>query len=201
MTLAPRRSNDLGFTMIEAVFAVALFAIIAIKVALVMDSAGRSYREESRQAALEDQARAVLERIALAVMGSDRDGLNPDQASPLSSNQLTYQVNLGVQDGQVVWSDPERITTDGANGEQIVWLENPGAAQERRIVWANIARPFLEGELLNGADDNGNGLVDETGLSFDVDGSKVSIRLTLSRPGEEGVELVRTVETEATCRN
>ena len=145
--------------------------------------------------------RRVLERIALAVMGSDREGLNPESFAPTSSNQLTYQVNLGVENGEVVWSDPERITTDGVDAEQVVWLENPGAAEERRVVWANIARPFLEGEFANGVDDNNNGLVDESGLSFDIDGSKVAIRLTLSQPGSEGQELVRTVETEATCRN
>ena len=196
-----RQKARRGFTAIEAVFAVALLAVIITKVALVMDSASDAYTSESRQAALEDQARRVLERIALAVMGSDREGLNPESFAPTSSNQLTYQVNLGVQDGQVVWSDPERITTAGAQAEQVVWFENPGAPAERRVVWANIARPFLEGEFANGVDDNNNGLVDESGLSFDIDGSKVAIRLTLSQPGSEGQELVRTVETEATCRN
>lgn len=190
-----------GFTALEAVFALALVAIVVTKVALVMDSASGAYQEESSRAALEDQARRVLDRIALAVMGSDREGLNPETFAPLSTNQLTYQVNLGVEDGQIVWSDPERITTDGPDNAQVVWLENPGALEERRIVWANIAREFLEGELQNGADDNQNGLVDESGLSFDIDGSKVSIRLTLTREGLDGRELVQTVETEATCRN
>ena len=69
------------------------------------------------------------------------------------------------------------------------------------MVWSNLVRPFLEGELQNGIDDNGNGLIDEKGLSFVVWKNSVTIRLTLGRQVEGGDWINETVVTTVTCRN
>ena len=68
-------------------------------------------------------------------------------------------------------------------------------------MWCKVVRPFLEGEQMNGVDDNGNGLIDEKGLVFTLDGSRVTVRLTLERKSETGELITRTVETMITCRN
>ena len=44
-------------------------------------------------------------------------------------------------------------------------------------------REFLEGEIPNGKDDNGNGRVDERGLCFVLEGEILRILLTLEQPG------------------
>jgi hypothetical protein len=59
----------------------------------------------------------------------------------------------------------------------------------------------MERELANGADDNANGLTDESGLTFDVDRKKVTIRLTLERADQSGEKIKVTRSTEVTCRN
>ena len=151
--------------------------------------------------ALDDQARLVLRRIAFAVMGSQRDSLDPAQERPMYSSEIRYQVHLGIQDGEVVWSDPEQIALSELDDSQLFWTRNPEAAEERRIVWTNAVAPFLEGELPNGMDDNGNGLIDEKGLSFVVERDAVTIQLTLERVGPDGQRFTKTVETTVTCRN
>ena len=88
-----------------------------------------------------------------------------------------------------------------ADKNRVVWSEDPGSARERRIVWSDWARRLLAGELPNGRDDNDNGLIDEQGLSFDLDGNSIVIRLTLERSGADGVLVARTLEARVTCRN
>lgn len=195
-----RRSNE-GFTLIELAIALVVLAIVIVKVTSAMTAANDAHRRETTDVTLEDQARRVLDQIAYAVMGADRDALIPDPENPNSTPAVDFQVSLGVDDeGELVWGDPERIGVS-ADGRQIEWKNNPDTSEEVRVAWCNVVREWLEGELPNGEDDNGNGLVDERGLNFSVDGKAVKIRLTLERFLSDGTPVTRTVETISTCRN
>ena len=83
----------------------------------------------------------------------------------------------------------------------MLWRKNPDTPEELRVAWCNVVRPFLEGELMNGEDDNGNGVIDEKGLSFVVQQNAVNIRLSLERPTRGGESITQTVETMVTIRN
>ena len=109
-------------------------------------------------------------------------------------------MSLGVENGVVVWKDPENIGI-GEQPNQLVWRSNAGTLAERRVVWSNILRPYLEGEVLNGIDDNGNGIIDEKGISFVLFRNSVTIRLTLGRELPGGGFAEETVETVVTVRN
>ena len=84
---------------------------------------------------------------------------------------------------------------------RVYWSQNPGAENERRVIWTSLVAPYLEGELPNGIDDNGNGLIDEKGLNFVVDRNAITIRLTLERVLDGGEIVSKTVDTTVTCRN
>ena len=196
-----RNKRRAGFTLIEALIALALMAIVVVKVTMVLNSASEANTKGSAAMALEDQARRVLDQIAYAVMSADRDALFPDPESPQYTNEVTYQVSLGVdENGNVVWSDPESIGLD-VNGTKVLWRENPGDPDERKVAWCNTVRDFLQGEILNGVDDNGNGLSDEQGLTFTLFRDACTIRLSLERPSEDGNHYTETVETVVTIRN
>jgi hypothetical protein len=62
-------------------------------------------------------------------------------------------------------------------------------------------RDFLEGELPNGVDDNRNGLIDESGLTFVIESGVVRVLLTLEREGRGGESLTYTRESVVHCRN
>jgi hypothetical protein len=191
------RSPRAGWTLIETVLAALLVTGVMTKAAFVVDAALGLASEETASMHCEDQARAVIDRIALAVMGSDRESLLP-QIEALHSNSIRYSFSLGLEDGEVVWSDPEEIRLGGSSVE---WRENPDAAAERRVVWTTLVSPLLEGETVNGVDDNGNGLIDEDGLSFVLEGQRIRIRLTLRRPEVDGRTVQQTVESIVYCRN
>lgn len=193
-----RPGGRAGFTLIEALFAMALVTLIVVKITLVLDSAQDANAQESSAMALEDNARRVLDKVAYAVMGADRDALFPDPESPNFSTEVEFQIRLGVEDGEVVYSDPEWIGQEGAH---LRHKQNPGLPEELRVNWCNTVRPFLLGEVDNGEDDNGNGLTDEDGLSFTLDGNAVTIRLCLERQCKDGKAITQAVETVVTVRN
>jgi hypothetical protein len=178
---------------------VALLAVVAAKVVLVSSSASTASNEGLASIVAEDQARQTLDRIAYSVMGADRENIDPSAQAPAFSSQIRYRLSLGVEDGQVVWDDPEQILLDDDDGK-LRWIENPGSASARSVVWCDAVRELLEGELQNGKDDNGNGLIDESGLVFEIEGNAITITLTLERPGQGGSTITSTVSTTVTCR-
>ncbi len=195
----PLRSPRAGWTAIELALAAVLMTGVVTKAAFVVDSALGLAGDETASMHQEDQARTVMDRITLAVMGSDRGTLFP-QIEELHSNRIRYTFSLGIEDGEVVWSAPEEIRLDGERSS-VEWRENPDAAEERRAVWTNLVSPLLEGETINGVDDNENGLVDEDGLSFVLEGERVVIRLTIRRLEVDGRRVEQTVERVVYCRN
>jgi len=195
----PTRRRQAGWTLIELMLVLTLLAGILAKAVFVTQTALALAGDETASMHYEDQARRTMDRIALAVMGSDRDSLIP-QIDEIHSNSITYRFSLGLENGALVWSEPEEIRlSDGKDA--VEWYENPGAAAERKVTWTNLVSPLLEGELVNGVDDNGNGLIDEDGLSFVLEGNSVRIRLTLRRPEVDGRLVTQTVESVVCCRN
>jgi hypothetical protein len=194
------RTSRAGYTLVEIILAIGLLTILSLNVIWVTRAVSRSSGNGTSNAILEDQAQSVLRRVALAIMRSNRDTLLGALESPLSSDELRYQVQIGVQDGEIVWDDPEMVGFEDEQG-QVFWSQNPDTAEEMRIVWSNYVAPLLEGEEMNGVDDNGNGLVDEKGLNFVIDRNAVTVRLTMERTNSEGETLTHSVETTVTCRN
>jgi prepilin-type N-terminal cleavage/methylation domain-containing protein len=199
MRRAPHRTRA-GFTLLEMIIAIGLVALVVTNIVMAMDSSTKAYEAGASQVEVEDQARRTLDRIALAVMGSSREGLAPGQEFPLHTDSLTYQLNLGYQDGEVVWSDPERIRREEV-AAQITWSKNPGIPGEQRVVWTKWVSEYMKGEVFNGIDDNGNGLIDENGLSFTIDENLVTIRLTLEKIGPDGNPVTVPLETQVDVRN
>lgn len=185
--------------MLEALIAVSLLGILFVKLALVAKQTSRVRARESAVMALDDQAQNVLDRIAYAVIGSDPETIFPDPAAPFFSNRIEYRVSLGVENGEVVWEDPEVIAVEDGTSN-LYWGRNEGTAEERIVIWCRTVADYYKDEVPNGIDDNGNTLADETGLSFVLDGKSVTIRLTLQRMTEEGL-VQETRETVVTCRN
>src|SRR5262249_62338636 len=89
----------------------------------------------------------------------------------------------GVQDGAVVRGAPEEIRLAGSRVE---WSEEADKARVRAQAWTELASPLLEGEVVNGIDDNGNGWIDERGLAIELDGARATLSVTVERPGPAG---------------
>jgi prepilin-type N-terminal cleavage/methylation domain-containing protein len=198
--VSPGRSRCAGFTLLEVVLAASLLAILLTKTALMVQSATRFTNDTMSQSQLSDQAQRTIDRIAYAIMAAERSTLFPASPAPAWSETLDYRVSLGVEERAVIWADPERIGLD-TNPMRLLYTTNPGALEQRQLVLSNIVRPFLEGEIPNGIDDNGNGIIDEKGLSFVVNEGSVTIRLTIGRQVAGQAVIEETLESTVMCRN
>lgn len=189
-----------GVTLIEALIAMTLVGLVVTKLTLVMDEARKAHQEESLSMLLDDQANELMDKISFAIIGASAESLDPLPIAPFPSATIHYQISLGVEDGNPVWSDPEIIGLHEESG-QVFWGQNVGEINERVVVWANTVSEMLEDELANGIDDNDNDLADELGLAFVLDGRSVTIRLSLERTRDDGKKVQVTKETTVTCRN
>ncbi len=191
-----------GFTLLELVIALAILALVSVNVTLVTRTGSQAVRSGAFWQTLNDEADQTLDRISLALMASDASNLYPIAISPLYTNAVSYKVSLGVEDGQPVESPPESISWEELEDRgRIQWRENPGLPEERGVTWSNWVPSFFDGETFNGSDDNGNALVDESGLAFDMEGDLVNIHLTIERPNPDGQPVPVTRKIQVTCRN
>ncbi len=200
MTRSTRARGRAGFTLIEVVIAVTILAMVAANVLMVERSSSKAYEAGASMSSLDVQLDRTMDRIVLALMAARKDSLTPANNAPLFTWHLDFNQSKGFEDGHEVLGDTERIELL-PGPEQIVWKQRPDTVDERKVVWTNWVRQLFKDEVPNGIDDDLNGLTDETGLSFTVDGNRVTIRLTLEREGPEHTTLKRTQETTVTCRN
>lgn len=188
-----------GFTLLEVTVAITLLALVLVNLYTLLGDSSDALERKNARFGTDVEARRVLDRIAMAVIGAELASLQVPNAAPNSSSAIDYSVNMGMEAGEIVWSPGRRIAHQ--SGNEVQWRENPGEEDERRATWTRAAAQFLEGETQNGMDDNGNGLIDERGLSFEVDGKMIVIRLTIEKPGPDGTLNTKTLETRVTCRN
>lgn len=202
--MSPRRRPNRArraFTAVEMVIALALAGIVVGNLLLVLSDTRERFASQSLSKDVDAAARRALDRIALQIQGAVRSQLYSPVGAPLSSDSINYTSVVGTQNGEPIVSPPQRIALSQDPKSSVTWYQNPGQSSEMRVVWARDLRDFCAGEVLNGVDDNGNGLVDEKGLAFEVEGAMVRITLTLERIGPDGQVVTKTLETRVTCRN
>jgi hypothetical protein len=114
------------------VIAAAVMIMLLGAVGNTVMTGNHAYEQGLSSAVIDGQARRMLERIAGEFADVDRSSLNPNPLSPFFASTLTYARCQG-------W----------AAGAMIV-----GPTRSIQLV-------LEQGELDNGVDDNGNGLIDE----------------------------------------
>ena len=116
----------------------------------------------------------------------------------------------GYADGEMVWGEQRQLelqpeeALDGADNDddglvdehRLVWTQGT-----RSVTWARGIRAQLEGEIPNDVDDNGNGMVDERGLCFRLDGDTLTIALSVETRDPDRRLVVRTATTAIRLRN
>jgi len=190
-----------GFSLLEVAIASTLVVLMTIKISMVISSTNSAQTNQNHSLKVEEQARRVVDQIAYAIMGANRDSLLPVIDKTIHTTEVRYEHSLGVEEGEIVWSAPQRLSLS-EDGNSVVWQRNYGDPdEERSVVWTRLVRPVLEGEFSNGSDDNANGLEDEEGLHFVIDNAKVTIRLTLELIDAHDNPYLHTAETTVLCRN
>lgn len=197
-----------GFTLIEVMIALGIFALITMNVALVSRTGTAAARAGALMSTLNGELDLTVERMQLALMGARAEEVQSVNAFPLYSNRVDFAIDIGVNNGSVITGDPERISWEAqsATDGSVFWRRNPGdVATERSMTWSKAVPPVFQGEIAgNGGDDNGNGLLDEGGLAFTLRGMQqetVEINLTVERESKDGKRVPLSRAVRVTCRN
>lgn len=213
-----RRRARAGFTIVEVAIGVLLLSAMTGIFVLTTQTTSSAMRTGVAVADLDAQALRALERVCSGLKSAGAALVAPQAVAPFSGTTLDYQRGLGADAaGNPLWAPLERIVLeyfdadDGVDQDgdglidegQLVWIGDVGGANERRIVLCHDVREYLEGETLDAADENGNGLIDERGFSldFDDDGTRVRVRLTLEGRDAKGLLIASTVERTVSFRN
>jgi prepilin-type N-terminal cleavage/methylation domain-containing protein len=127
-----RSSRAAGFTLLELVIVIAMLGVVMGSVVTVIRGSTRACQVGSSSAHLEALLTRVLDRIEDRLRSSSRAAITPALAAPFSSQRIDFQRSIGYAGGVVTWSPTERI------GFQ-----------------------YRPGEIDNGKDDDGDGLIDD----------------------------------------
>ncbi len=143
------RRRNRGFTTLELMISVVILGTILAALGLSAQSASHLYRESQFEHALETKLHRSLESIAAQFVQAGRD-LTPEPDTAFGTAALTYNRCEGYVGETVLWSQPY----------QIAWqLEG--------------------GELDDGIDNNGNGLVDEGVVAMIENPGQATERVTV----------------------
>lgn len=195
----PRVRPNAGLTLVELAVSCLVMALVFGSLASALSSSRTVFERGSRTMALEQDSGRVLRRVTDALRGADAASLPLVPLAPLSSRWIDFQTQQGYDGKAWTWSAPRRIEYDPADGS-LSWIENQGLPGEDRTVWARNVPPLLEGETLNGADDNGNGLIDEAGFCVAREGDLLVLRLTVEFDGPVDGGQTRTTELRISLR-
>lgn len=216
---APRRaSRSAGFTLIETMIAATILAIVLSAIGLTVLRGKENFRQGISVTVIEARAQRLLNRMVEELRYAGRDSVPVQPLLPSGSSDLEFRVCDGYGGAATLWSNRMRLARlpdprdpqDGIDNDgdgvvdegQVVLTRNLGEFDEIDVVLGSGVRRFLEGEDANVLDDNGNGMVDEPGLSFLSDGlGTLTIRLSLEARDPRGQPLVRTVQTTVSMRN
>jgi hypothetical protein len=203
--------------MVEMAISLAALVIVLGAIGMISQRVEEAAHANDVRNDLGSACSRSLDRIWDELFESGVEDLTPPPLAPLGSADLTYRPCAGWVGGAIAWQEPARFLLELEDGEtddgvdedgdglvderRLVWIRNEGLPDEDRTVLAHDVREFLAGEVPNGMDDNGNGLIDERGLSFELDGEVLTVRLTLERMDRGGRRVVVTRETAILVRN
>jgi hypothetical protein len=131
-TLRPATSLRRGSSLLEIVIAASVLLMLLGAVGNTVLTGGNAFKQGLSSAVLEGQARRMLERIAMEFSDVDRSSLAPNPLAPFGATSVQFARCQGFAAGAMLVGPTRRI-----------------------------ALVLEAGELDNGIDDNGNGLIDE----------------------------------------
>jgi type II secretory pathway pseudopilin PulG len=131
------RAARAGFTLLELTIAGLLITLLLSSAILAAKGGYGAFRATQDSSDVETRLRRALDRAALELLGVGAAELQPNPVGDFGTDVVLYRRAVGLNGTAVVWGDQNRLALE---------LE--------------------QGELDNGIDDDGDGLVDERRLIF-----------------------------------
>jgi prepilin-type N-terminal cleavage/methylation domain-containing protein len=214
-----KRTSAAGFSLVEMIIVASILSFALGVPLMILRSAERMRSTVTTHVELQAMARQAIDRIASRLESSRAAMIPQSLLGPgLWSPVVDFQIARNWSGASVNWGPPERIAllpspedpddgldndSDGKIDERyVVWTTDVGLPTQRIVVLRRDVPEHLAGEIAgNGIDDNGNGLIDEAGLSFEFVGDQVVIRLSLQGHDSANATIEHTEERRIAFRN
>lgn len=183
------KRHELGMTLLEIMIAGALLSVLLMFALLMTRSSAEFYSTASINGAAEIALESTLNEIINELIESRASLITqptPLLTPPSSSSALTYRrvLRYDAATGISEYGPLSRIALEGGS---IYVTEGIDTASPKSRILADRAAPLITGEIPNGVDDNGNGLIDEAGLAFVLESPHtLRIYLSLERKNANG---------------
>ena len=199
-----------GFSLIEVLISITILAILLTSVTQVGSQTSAAYDTSAARLERELEAQRALENIVAALTAASSSTFVPDPVGELGTDDLTYRTIESMAGAVTTWSDDNRIVLqlepgeldngvdddlDGLTDErQVVLILEEGQANQRaRVLIKGVAEVGV-GAGMNLADDDGDGVVDESGFCIRRENGVLFVELAVQ--GRVGDAPVFTVEAE-----
>jgi len=213
-----RRVRRAGFMQIDLMIGLTLMAMILGAIATAGRSGTNLFQSGVVRSQLEVQTTRTVGKIRQQLFVSELASIAGVPQAPFWDDELAFdqpddfsgdvgmlstkstRIEFRYEDGELddgIDNDSDGLIDEGV----VVLIRDAGGPEEQAVVLCRDVREYLEGEIQNGLDDNGNGLIDEKGLSFDITGENLVVRLTLEKRDRLGNVITRTLVSSIWLRN
>ncbi len=216
-----RTHGRVGFTLLEALVGLSLASVLLLTASVAAIRSYGAYRSANLTSSTENRLRHAVRRAAWELMSSGLDVLQPQNIDDdFGTSDLVFQQASGVDvaNSRPVWGPPVRLVLEYDRGEAndgvdndgdglvdegvLVLIRDDGGPNEIRTVLCTDVPELGEGEVLNNADDNGNGVTDEAGFNVHRTGDVLTLRLSIEENDQQGGgTTIRTLSATIQMRN
>ena len=205
-----------GFSLIELLITSSLMCMLLCSVGYLSQRGGSASRQAQSELGVVARAHQLCTRLARELEAAGSGTLTPSPGL-VGSSDFSFQVVDGFSAGAPQWGPPSRLAfvLDAAEADNgldddgdslidegnLVLTRDALSANPTVVVLCKNVAEYLEGELANGGDDNGNGLSDERGFTVVQNGGLLSLHLTVEQPVQGQAALRSTLKTTIFLRN
>lgn len=208
-------ARSAGFTVVELVVTGSLLLLLLSSAVLAARGGMGAFRATRDTSEAETRVRRALDRVVFELLSAGASELFPNPTGDFGTADLQFRKPVGLTGTTPDWGPTLRFAFEYAPGELDDDLDNDGnglvddgvlvftrdvGGDEHRTILCHGVAEWLEGELANGDDDNGNDVSDEAGFNVHRVGEVLFVRLSVQEPVETGT-IVRTLETSVRLRN
>lgn len=209
-----KNKRNAGFSLLELLIAVSLLGV-ASGTTLMLTRASKGLASQTQvMAQLDHQLHRALGRMTKGLRSATLSSLTP--AAVNGSASLAFQEPEGMSGGAPVLGPIQTYRWESAPDDPLDNVDNNGngvidegrivfvpdaSDPTRRTVISKLLAPWFDGESGDGLDENGNGLIDEPGLSFELRGRVLTLRMTVQTMSAEGVVVSRSRQAQVSLRN
>lgn len=196
----PINNSRAGLTLIELLIAMSLLGIVLSSVDAVLNALASGYRSGATRQELDAMGARVVQKVVSGLRFADPEAVLGLAEAPFYGTSIEYRPSSRYDEVSTSWGDLQRLQYSTVD-DTLLWVRETSTGETGVVLKCEGVAEYQAGEIANGIDDNGNGLVDEPGFCVAQDGDLVTVWLTLKDTDHARKDVERSWSASIRCRN